>query len=328
MIEVESLSHRYGPLTAVRDLSFRVQRGEVLGLLGPNGAGKSTTMRAIVGLLTPSEGRVRIGGHDLADDSRAARALLGYLPENVPLDRELRVEEFLAFAARAKGVPGREIAAEVERVVGICGLEPVRRRLIGFCSRGYRQRTGLAQALVGDPPALVLDEPTVGLDPTQVAGIRDRIAELARDKAVILSTHVLGEASRLCTRVLILDRGECRAEDAPDNLARALSAVPHLRVVARPVERARAVLSGLEGVAIETVDEVGLLLELGPDASPAGVTRALVESGCEVDEIRPERMGLEEVFLRLVGDAEDAQDAAETAAEPTGAAGASPEDPR
>lgn len=300
MIEVRALHHRYGPLVAVRELSFSVQKGEVLGLLGPNGAGKSTTMRAVVGLLTPTRGSVRIGGHDLGTDSRRARALLGYLPEHNPLDRELRVEEFLAFAARAKGVPAARIRAEVDRVVGVCGLESVRRRLIGFCSRGYRQRTGLAQALVGDPPALVLDEPTVGLDPTQIAGIRDSIAELARDKAVILSTHVLSEASRLCTRVLILDRGECRAEGSPDELARALSQTPHLRVVARPTERALSILRSIDGVEVEPAED-SLRVSAGASASTAEIVRALVHGGCEIDEVRPERLGLEEVFLRLVG---------------------------
>lgn len=301
MIEVQALHHQYGPLVAVRELSFSVQKGEVLGLLGPNGAGKSTTMRAVVGLLTPTRGSIRLGGHDLATDSRAARALLGYLPENTPLDRELRVEEFLAFAARAKGVPGARVRAEVDRVVELCGLESVRRRLIGFCSRGYRQRTGLAQALVGDPPVLILDEPTVGLDPTQVAGIRDSIAELARDKAVILSTHVLSEASRLCSRVLILDRGERRAEGSPDELARALSQVPQLRVVAHPREQAHAVLASLPGVHLESGSDDAFLVSTDPGVQNAAIVRALVSAGCDVEEIRPERLGLEEVFLRLVG---------------------------
>ena len=303
MIEVRALHHQYGPLVAVRELSFSVQKGEVLGLLGPNGAGKSTTMRAVVGLLTPTRGSIRLGGHDLATDSRAARALLGYLPEHNPLDRELRVEEFLAFAARAKGVPGSRVRAEVDRVVELCGLQSVRRRLIGFCSRGYRQRTGLAQALVGDPPVLVLDEPTVGLDPAQVAGIRDSIAVLAHDKAVILSTHVLTEASRLCSRVLILDRGECRAEGSPDELSRALSEVPRLRIVVHPRERALAVLASLPGVHPEPdagPSDDAVLVSTDPGVANAAIVRALVNAGCDVEEIRPERLGLEEVYLRLV----------------------------
>ena len=300
MIEVRGLTHRYGPLTAVRDLSFTVERGEVLGLLGPNGAGKSTAMRAVVGLLSPTQGTIRIGGHDLADDSRAARALLGYLPEHVPLDRELRVREFLRFAARAKGVLADDLDHEIERVIEICGLEEVRDRLIGFCSRGYRQRTGLAQALVGDPPALVLDEPTVGLDPSQVVDIRERVATLAADKAVILSTHVLSEASRLCDRVLILHHGERRAEDTPERLGEALSERPLLRIVVDPVDRARGVLDAVVGLDVEDADATSLRVRQSGDRDAADAVRVLVEAGCSVHEVRPERMGLEEVFLRLV----------------------------
>jgi ABC-2 type transport system ATP-binding protein len=302
MIEVRDLSHRYGPVHAVRDLSFRVEKGQVLGLLGPNGAGKSTTMRAIVGLLTPTKGHVLVGGHDLVTDSAQARRLLGYLPEQVPLYPELTVEEFVSFAGRARGLKGAPLRSAVDRAIETCGLVDMRRRLIGYCSRGYRQRTGLAQALVADPPVLILDEPTVGLDPRQVAEIRDQIEEIARDKAVILSTHILSEASRLCDRVLILDRGICRADDSPEALARALSERPRLKVVARPFAVARARLAAFDGLSIvvETADQSSLVIEPGAGLDAAAVVRALVEAGCAVDEIRPERMGLEEVFLELV----------------------------
>ena len=307
MIEVRNLSHRYGRVPAVRDLSFRVEKGQVLGLLGPNGAGKTTTMRAVVGLLTPTEGRVLIGGHDLVTESAQARRLLGYLPENVPLYPELTVDEFVSFAGRARGLSGAQLRSAVDRAIDICDLGDMRRRLIGFCSRGYRQRTGLAQALVADPPVLILDEPTVGLDPRQVVAIRDQIEEIAKDKAVILSTHVLSEASRLCDRVLILDRGVCRAEDSPDALARALSERPRLRVVARPFADGRSCLAAMEGLSIvsESAEQSGLEIELGAGLDVAAVVRTLVESGCAVDEIRPERMGLEEVFLELLKQEED-----------------------
>jgi len=271
MIEVRNLSHSYGRVPAVRDLSFRVEKGQVLGLLGPNGAGKTTTMRAVVGLLTPTEGRVLIGGHDLVTES------------------------------------GAKLRSAVDRAIEICDLGDMRRRLIGFCSRGYRQRTGLAQALVADPPVLILDEPTVGLDPRQVVAIRDQIEEIAKDKAVILSTHILSEASRLCDRVLILDRGICRAEDSPEALARALSERPRLRVVARPFADGRSCLAAMEGLSIvsESAQQSGLEIELGAGLDAAAVVRTLVESGCAVDEIRPERMGLEEVFLELLKQEED-----------------------
>jgi len=306
MIEVRDLSHRYGRVHAVRDLSFRVEKGQVLGLLGPNGAGKTTTMRAVVGLLTPTEGQVLIGGHDLVTESAQARRLLGYLPEQVPLYPELTVEEFVSFAGRARGLKGAQLRSAVDRAIESCGLVDMRRRLIGYCSRGYRQRTGLAQALVADPPVLILDEPTVGLDPRQVAGIRDQIEMIARDKAVILSTHILSEASRLCDRVLILDRGICRADDSPETLARVLSERPRLKVVARPFADARARLAAIDGLSIvgESPEQSSLEIEPGTGLDAAAIVRALVESGCAVDEIRPERMGLEEVFLELVAQEE------------------------
>jgi ABC-2 type transport system ATP-binding protein len=306
MIEVRDLSHRYGPVHAVRDLSFRVEKGQVLGLLGPNGAGKTTTMRAVVGLLTPTEGHVLVGGYDLVTESAQARRLLGYLPEQVPLYPELTVEEFISFAARARGLKGAQLRDAVDRAIESCGLADMRRRLIGYCSRGYRQRTGLAQALVADPPVLILDEPTVGLDPRQVAGIRDLIEATARDKAVILSTHILSEASRLCDRVLILDRGICRADDSPDALARALSERPRLRVVARPFADARARLAAIVGLSIvgESAEQSSMVIEPGAGLDAAEVVKALVLSGCAVDEVGPERMGLEEVFLELVAQEE------------------------
>ncbi len=300
MIEVQGLMHRYGPLIAVHELSFTVERGEVLGLLGPNGAGKTTALRAVVGLLSPTRGRIRIGGRPL-DQGTAARAALGFLPEHTPLYRELTVEEFLRFVSRAKGVPAAQERDEIDRVVDLCELKPVRRRLIGYCSRGYRQRVGLAQALVADPPALVLDEPTVGLDPAQVVGLRDRIADLSRDKAVILSTHVLPEAQRLCTRVLILDRGRRLAEDRPEALAAAIGETSRVRLHATPVENVATVLASHPGVlSLVDLGNGQWRLELSDGTRPAKIVRALVEAGCDVDTCAPERLELEDVFLRLV----------------------------
>ena len=305
MIEVQSLQHRYGPLTAVHELSFSLQRGELLGLLGPNGAGKSTTMRAIVGLLTPTGGQIRIGGIDLRREPLRARAQIGYLPEQVPLYRDLKVREFLVFAARAKGVPKAKVRSEIERVTELCGLSSVLERLIGFCSRGFRQRIGLAQALIGDPPVLILDEPTVGLDPEQVAGIRERIEVLAHDKAVILSTHVLAEAQRLCTRVLILHEGRCVAEDDT------------LRLGARVAHaRWRAVLRGESPQLEQRLHELPYVrnaarldrngpgsvwrFDLDSTDRASELLAILVQQGCEVEEFAPERLELEELFLRAI----------------------------
>jgi len=313
MIECQGLTHRYGPLTAVEDLSFFVGRGEILGLLGPNGAGKTTAMRALVGLLSPTRGTIRIDGHDMSTDSLEARRLLGYLPEAVPLYRDLTVREFLDFAARMKGVPRHQTRAHVEWLIEACGLETVDHRLIGFCSRGFRQRVGLAQALAGDPPVLVLDEPTVGLDPAQVVEIRESIARLAKEKAVLLSTHILPEASLLCDRVLILHRGRRVAEDSPDNLTASLSGAPILRVICQgSLDAAASVLEShstvLRAERLETSTEASTdssarsvwRVDLAGRADIPVLVHALVVAGCGVEEVRPERLGLEEVFLRLV----------------------------
>jgi ABC-2 type transport system ATP-binding protein len=306
MIEVRGLSHRYGSLSAVEDLSFTVQRGEVLGLLGPNGAGKSTTLRAIVGLLDPSEGSISIGGHSMYAEPQAARRQLGFLPEAVSLYKELQVEEMLRGVARIKNVALGTVEDELERVIELCELGAVRHRLIGFCSRGYRQRIGLAQAMLGDPPALVLDEPTVGLDPAQIVEIRGRIAELARDKAVILSTHILPEAQHLCTRVLILHQGRCVAEDRPEVLEASLRGGNRLRLVSgSPSTRVEEELSRLDFVRshLKETDREGntaWILELQHGNDAPRLVAALVRGEIAVRELSPERLGLEAVFLRLV----------------------------
>ncbi len=216
MIEVKGLYKRYGDLVAVRNVSFEVQRGEVVGLLGPNGAGKTTTMRVLTGFLPPSEGGVRIAGHDLEREPIAARRAIGYLPENPPLYPEMRVTDYLNFVAAIKDVPRASRADKVERALSACGLDEVRRQVIGTLSRGYRQRVGLAQAIVHEPEVLVLDEPTAGLDPRQIVEIRNLIRELAQEKGrtVVLSTHILPEVEAICQRVLLMSFGEIRIDGA------------------------------------------------------------------------------------------------------------------
>jgi ABC-2 type transport system ATP-binding protein len=213
MIEATGLSKRYGELVAVDDVSFSVQPGEVVGFLGPNGAGKTTTMRILTGFLPPTDGSATIAGHDIFDEPLAARRAVGYLPETPPLYPEMSVEGYLSYVASIKDVPRAQRRAAVARAVERCGLVDVRRRVIGALSKGYRQRVGLAQAIVHDPSVLILDEPTVGLDPIQIREIRSLIAELALEKpgnkarTVILSTHILPEVEAICRRVLILNRG-------------------------------------------------------------------------------------------------------------------------
>jgi ABC-2 type transport system ATP-binding protein len=213
VIEARGISKRYGDLVAVHDVSFSVAQGEVVGFLGPNGAGKTTTMRILTGFLPPTDGTAVIAGHDMFDDPLAARRCVGYLPESPPLYPEMDVAGFLAFVARLKDVPRKRVREAVERALERCGLTDVRRRVIGQLSKGYRQRVGIAQAIVHSPPVLILDEPTVGLDPTQIREIRSLVADLVAPKAgevqhaVILSTHILPEVEAICPRVLLIHRG-------------------------------------------------------------------------------------------------------------------------
>jgi ABC-2 type transport system ATP-binding protein len=214
MIEVEGLSKRYGELVAVDRISFQVERGEVVGFLGPNAAGKTTTMRVVTGFLPPSQGTVRVAGHDILEAPLAARRSIGYLPETPPLYPEMRVWDYLQYASAIKDVPRREREERVERAMEACALQEVRRRVIGTLSRGFRQRVGLAQAIVHDPEVLILDEPTSGLDPAQIVEIRNLIKGLASEsgRTVVLSTHILPEVEAICQRVLLISRGRIRLD--------------------------------------------------------------------------------------------------------------------
>jgi ABC-2 type transport system ATP-binding protein len=219
MIEVKGLVKDYGALRAVDGVSFTVQRGDILGFLGPNGAGKSTTMKMITGFLRPTAGRALVGGHDVTAEPVVVKRLTGYLPENAPAYPEMTVGEFLGFVAETRGFRETvEKLARIEHVVNLCHLEPVRRQSIETLSRGYKQRVGLAQALLHDPPVLVLDEPTDGLDPNQKHEVRNLIRQMAAAKTVILSTHILEEAEAICNRIIIITRGRVVADDTPDGL--------------------------------------------------------------------------------------------------------------
>ena len=219
MIEVRGLVKDYGSLRAVNGVSFTVQRGDVLGFLGPNGAGKSTTMKMITGFLRPTAGRALVGGHDVAADPITVKRLIGYLPENAPTYPEMTVEEFLDFIAEVRGFRApAEKQAHLDRVLDLCHLGPVRRQTIETLSKGYKQRVGFAQALLHDPPVLVLDEPTDGLDPNQKHEVRQLIKQMAAAKTVILSTHILEEAEAVCNRIIIISRGQVVANDSPEAL--------------------------------------------------------------------------------------------------------------
>jgi ABC-2 type transport system ATP-binding protein len=220
MIEVAKLSKRYGDIPAVRDVSFTAAPGQILGFLGPNGAGKTTTMRIITGFMPATSGTVRVEGFDVFEQSSEVRRRIGYLPENPPLYNDMSAETYLRFVARLKGLARGEVAAALERVLETCGLTGVRDRLLGHLSKGFRQRVGLAQALIHDPPVLVLDEPTIGLDPRQIIDIRSLIRTLGGTRTVVLSTHILPEVSQVCDKVVIISEGRVVVEDSLANLTR------------------------------------------------------------------------------------------------------------
>ncbi len=218
MIKVENLTKRYAGQTAIQDLNFEVGKGEIMGFLGPNGAGKSTTMRILSSFMPPTSGRASIAGFDIFEQSLQARAHLGYMPENVPLYNDMRVTEYLDYRAALKGVPHRRVAERVGDVKELCGLKEVEKKIIGNLSKGYRQRVGLADALVHEPDLLILDEPTSGLDPNQIRQVRDLIKNLGKQHTILLSTHILPEVEMTCSRVIIINKGKIEACDTPENL--------------------------------------------------------------------------------------------------------------
>ncbi len=304
MIEVQSLTKRYPTQVAVSDVSFSVREGEILGFLGPNGAGKTTTMRVLTGFLPPTSGTARIAGHDIVRESREARASLGYLPESAALYPEMRVREYLAFRARLEGVSGPELTRRVGDAIARCLLEEVADRKVENLSKGYRQRTALAGALVHEPPVLILDEPTVGLDPAQIIRIRETIRALGRERAVLLSTHILPEVDAVCDRVLIIDRGRIVAEGTPQELRRKLAGSPTVRVSIRGAVDASAAIRELPGVTEveETVEdgETRLRVITAAEADVAeDIFRLAVSRGWILRELARESVSLEDVFVRL-----------------------------
>jgi ABC-2 type transport system ATP-binding protein len=241
MIEVANLTKRFAGRTAVADISFTVGRGEIVGLLGPNGAGKSTTMRILACFLPATSGTVRVGGFDVFRESEEVRRRIGYMPENNPLYPEMRVREYLKFRARLKGLSFRQSRARVDVVMEQCGLKDVKHRIIGQLSKGYRQRVGLADALVHEPELIILDEPTIGLDPQQIRTVRELIKGLATQHTVLISTHILPEVEMMCHRVLILRDGRIRAADTPDNLQRIMAGQSQvIAEIAAPLEELQA----------------------------------------------------------------------------------------
>jgi ABC-2 type transport system ATP-binding protein len=309
VIEVQHLTKRYGRVTAVEDVSFRVERGEILGFLGPNGAGKTTTMRILTGFMPATEGKAIVAGFDVFDQPIEAKRRTGYLPETPPLYPDMSVAEYMSFVAKIKGVPPADRRQRIKAVMERTRVSDVAGRLCSKLSKGYRQRVGLAQAIIHNPDVLILDEPTAGLDPKQIIETRELIKELAGDHTIILSTHILPEVSQTCQRVVIINKGHVVAVDTPDNLTSRLqgSETLYVQVDAEGAD-ALTVLEGITGVT--------RVVESDRRATVAGyevesvhghdvrrdLARTVVTSGWGLLELRPMRMSLEEIFLSLTTD--------------------------
>ncbi len=306
MIEVQHLTKRYGRVTAVEDVSFRVERGEIFGFLGPNGAGKTTTMRILTGFIPATEGKAIVAGFDVFDQPIEAKRRTGYLPETPPLYPDMSVVEYLGFVAKVKGVPSAERRQRIAAVMERTRIDDVATRLCSKLSKGYRQRVGLAQAIIHNPDVLILDEPTAGLDPKQIIETRELIKELAGDHTIILSTHILPEVSQTCQRVVIINKGHVVAVDTPDNLTARLrgSETMYVQVDANGLD-ASGTLGGVAGVTrvAESDRRDGLVgyeveSEHGHDVR-RDLARTVIGNGWGLLELRPMRMSLEEIFLSL-----------------------------
>ncbi len=306
MIKVENLTKRYAGQTAIQDLTFEVGKGEIMGFLGPNGAGKSTTMRILSSFMPPTSGRASIAGFDIFEQSLQARAHLGYMPENVPLYNDMRVDEYLEYRASLKGVPHRRISERVGDVKELCGLREVERKIIGALSKGFRQRVGLADALVHEPDLLILDEPTSGLDPNQIRQVRDLIRNLGKQHTILLSTHILPEVEMTCSRVIIINRGRIEACDTPENLLgqmrKAGSAVLEAKTgTDHGVEELKK-LPGVRDVVAQPVEEgwteFTLRVEAGVDLRET-LFRLATERRWSVRELTQRRATLEDVFVEI-----------------------------
>lgn len=306
MIEVSHMSKRYGSRLAIEELSFTVEDGQIYGLLGPNGAGKSTIMNILTGYLAPTGGEVSVAGFSLPEQAQQVKACVGYLPEQPPLYPEMTVQEYLDFVAELKKVPRAERRQQVLKAARRTGLEEVLPRLIRTLSKGYKQRVGIAQALLGSPKLIILDEPTVGLDPAQVIEIRKLIRELGRSHTVILSSHILSEVQAVCSQVLILAKGKLVAVGSPEQLGEMLASGSRLRATAlgsseRVLNAVRAV-PGIDRVELES-EENGQVTFAAESADAAdrraAVSKALTQAGCTVLALAAEGKSLEEVFLAL-----------------------------
>jgi ABC-2 type transport system ATP-binding protein len=305
MIKVENLTKRYAGQTAIKDLNFEVGKGEIMGFLGPNGAGKTTTMRILASYMPPSSGRATVAGFDVFEQSLQARAHLGYMPESVPLYNDMRVTEYLDYRAALKAVPHRRIKERVGDVKELCGLKEVEKKLIGTLSKGYRQRVGLADALLHEPDLLILDEPTIGLDPNQIRQVRELIKNLGKQHTILLSTHILPEVEMTCSRVIIIHRGQIEACDTPENLLSQIRQVGGVVVEARVgKDNGAEELKKISGVRDVTTEVDGdwtvfsLRVESGADVREE-VFRLASARRWTLRELSLRRATLEDVFVEI-----------------------------
>ncbi len=307
VIEVDRLTKRYGAFTAVDDISFEVGKGEIVGFLGPNGAGKTTTMRVLTCFLPATAGTARIAGYDIFDNPLEVKRRIGYLPELPPLYGDMRVHAYLKFVAKIKGVAPGEAKRRIDAVIAQCGLVDRTHQIIGQLSRGYRQRVGLAQAILHDPEVIIMDEPTSGLDPNQIVEVRQLIRELARDRTVILSTHILPEVEMTCNRVIIIREGRIVAVDTPENLAASARGNTRFFVrVSGDVDVAAKAIAGIEGVTDVARSRDGLHVNWPEDANlSAQVSACVVALGMGLVEMKRESMSLEDIFYALTAREEE-----------------------
>lgn len=299
LISIEHLSRHYGHIHAVEDISFEVKRGEVLGFLGPNGAGKSTTMQILTGNLSPSAGQVRINGYDILDQPRLAKAELGYLPETPPIYRELTVYEYLLYCARLNKIPKNQFRSAINSAMERCGLTETSKRLIGNLSKGYQQRVGIAQAIIHSPAVIILDEPTVGLDPIQIREIRSLIKELSDEHSVILSTHILPEVQSVCNRVQIINKGKLVLNESIDDLNQQMQS-DNIIIAFRQPPGIQA-LESISGVAqVNRIDDEHFKIHIEPANDPTDkIVKMSADQNWHLYELSPQRRSLEEIFMDI-----------------------------
>jgi len=306
MIKVENLTKYYGKRLALDDISFNIEKGEIVGFLGPNAAGKTTTMRILTGFLAPTQGNVWIAGHNILSHSLEARQHIGYLPEAVPLYTDMTVRSYLDFLARIRGLDKNKIKARMEEVVAMCHLEEYIDVIIGKLSKGFRQRVGVAQAIIHEPDVLILDEPTIGIDPIQVAMTRQLIRELGKGCTILLSTHVLPEVSMVCERVIIIHKGRIVAKDSIENLASMISGGKRIRLeVEGPPQKIAQHLRKIPGVIRVSREKSHYIVECTADQDPRSqIMATMVQGGWTLLSLDSVEMSLEEVFLKLTTEEE------------------------